>query len=53
MFTGFVYPRIREEKFWQAINICGLYESEGKAVAFHVMKPCIEFMQGFFFVLIN
>ena len=30
-----------------------MYESEDKAVAFHVMKPCIEFMQGFFFVLIN
>jgi len=27
-----------------------MYENEGKAVAFHVMKPCIEFMQGFFFV---
>ena len=30
-----------------------MYESEDKAVAFHVMKPCIEFMQGFFFVLIT
>lgn len=30
-----------------------MHESEGKAVAFHVMKPCIEFMQGFFFILIE
>ena len=30
-------------------NIYGMYESEDKAVAFHVMKPCIEFMQGFIF----
>ena len=27
-----------------------MYGREGKAVAFHVMKPCMEFMQGFFFV---
>ena len=30
-----------------------MHESESKAVAFHVVKPCIEFIQGFFFVLIN
>ena len=29
-----------------------MYENEGKAVAFHVMKPCIGFIQVFF-VLIN
>jgi len=27
-----------------------MHESEGKVVAFHVLKPCIGFMQGFFFV---
>ena len=27
-----------------------MYESGGKAVAFHVLKPCIGFIQGFFFV---
>ena len=26
----------------------GCTKVKGKAVAFHVMKPCIEFIQGFF-----
>lgn len=30
-----------------------MYRSKSKGSAFHVMKPCIEFMQGFFFVLIK
>ena len=29
-----------------------MYENEGKAVAFHVMKPCIGFIQGFFLYLL-
>lgn len=41
--TGMVTWNIYKRK-----NICGMYESKGKAVAFHVMKPCIGFIQGFF-----
>ena len=32
-------------------NTYGMYESEGKAVAFHIKKPCIGLIRGFFFVL--
>ena len=31
--------------------IYGIYGSKSKGSAFHVMKPCIEFIQGFFFCI--
>jgi hypothetical protein len=29
-------------------NMCGMYGSEGKAVAFHFKKPCIGLVRDFF-----
>ena len=46
MFAGFCISEYKRKEFL-AGSI--LFKSEGKAVAFHVMKPCIGFIQGFFF----
>ena len=32
-------------------NICGMYKSEGKAVAFHLKKPCIGLVWGLLTVI--
>ena len=40
-----------KENYKEGKMIYGMYRSKSKGSAFRVMKPCIEFMHGFFFCI--